>query len=320
MMTRRRLIIGSAIVAPMMLILAYGCWEARQLQVVETTLAFPTLPAAFDGFRIVFVADLHTDRFGAVEKRLRQVLLDTPADLLVVGGDLKAHEDTPDKAVLTSCEQVFEGLHYPWGKVMVAGNHDTDSFLRRLAARTGIAYLERSSVLLEEDGARLAILGIRTSRPAEGGRGPHEIRESMWVGNMRRRSTPWRLLPDDLARPLTADRVSKGRTFRILLSHSPDAILGARERKVELVLAGDTHGGQVRLPLIGAVHVKSRLSRKYDRGHIVEGDTQMYVTPGIGTLAIPIRILCPPQVEVIVLRRRDHGKAPAREPEWEIGR
>jgi len=313
---RRRVLIGAVMGLCLSLFLGYGCWEAKQLRVVETELTFDTLPAAFDGFRIVFVMDLHTNRYGVVEEKLRQRLLDTPADLLVLGGDLKAHEGASDSIALPICERLFEGLEYPWGKVMVAGNHDTGAFLERLAARCGILYLKRSSLLLEKGGERMAILGIRTSRPAVGGRGPHELHESMWVGNMRRRSVPWQLLPDDAARPLTADRVSKGRTFRIVLSHSPDAMLAAREREVELVLAGDTHGGQVRLPLIGAVYVKSRVSRKYDLGHIVEGDTQMYISPGVGTLAIPIRVLCPPEVSVIVLRRSKHATGSEAEPEW----
>jgi hypothetical protein len=163
--------------------------------------------------------------------------------------------------------------------------------------------LVRESLVLERGGARLAVLGVHTARPLED-RGDHEIDECAWVGKVWRRGEAWPLLPDEPARPWTCDRLAGGETFRILLAHTPDFLPDAKANGIDLVLAGDTHGGQVCLPLVGPLYVKSRLSRRHARGHVVEGGTQMYVNAGIGTQYLPIRILCPPEITVLTLRRR----------------
>lgn len=281
----------------------YGHWEAGQIQVVERELAFDALPPAFDGFRIIHLSCIHTRGYGRVERRLRRLLEGLEADLLVVAGDFKAHVTTPPAPALASVERIFEGLDYPCGRVGVGGNHDWGAFVAELRARGRFDVLIRESLLLEKDGEAIALLGVHTARPL-GGRGDHEIDECAWVGNVRRRSQLWPLLPDAPARPWDCDRLAAGGPFRILLAHTPDFIVDAEANGIDLVLAGDTHGGQIRLPLLGGVYIKTRTSRKYDRGHFVEGGTQMYVNPGIGTQYIPIRFCCPPEITVLTLRRR----------------
>jgi len=294
----------------------YGYWEAGQIRVVRKELFFNRLPAAFDGFRIIHISDLHTRAFGRLERRLRGLLQNIPADLLVVTGDLKAHIATPDSAALDGLDQLFEGIECPWGLVAVPGNHDSPGFYAAMSARGRFTCLLRNSTVLERGGGRIALLGVATQRPNDGTRGEHEIDEASWVGNVARRSAPWRLLPDQRARPLTCDRINGGRAFRILLAHTPDFILDATEEGIDLVLAGDTHGGQIRLPLLGSLFVKSSVSDRYSRGHFAEGATQMYVNPGIGTLYIAIRFLCPPEVTVLTLRRE---RPPAEEADTDRG-
>ena len=108
---RRRLLLVAAILAALAaLFCGYGCWEARQVRLVQTHLTFDNLPPAFDGLRILHVTDLHTRSFGTVERRLRRILSYTPADLLVLTGDLKAHLRTDDELVYASLERTFRGL------------------------------------------------------------------------------------------------------------------------------------------------------------------------------------------------------------------
>ncbi|MGQ9667156.1 MAG: metallophosphoesterase, partial [Anaerolineae bacterium] len=87
----------------------------------------------------------------------------------------------------------------------------------------------------------------------------------------------------------------------LLLAHSPDQVREAEGRGVDLMLAGHTHGGQVRLPLLGAVVTGTRLGPRYAAGLFRWGDTWMYVTRGIGTRGLPIRFLCPPEITLLVL-------------------
>lgn len=99
-------------------------------------------------------------------------------------------------------------------------------------------------------------------------------------------------------------------TPRIVLSHTPDAVEEAARRGIDLVLAGHTHGGQVRLPFVGALTTRSAIGRRYDRGLFTwpaptpgrrEGDTLLYVNAGVGTSILPVRFFDPPVYAVIDL-------------------
>ncbi|MBM4034313.1 MAG: hypothetical protein FJ291_21420 [Planctomycetes bacterium] len=301
---RRLAIAVGAAAALLAAFFAYGYWEAGQLELEELELAFDGLPPAFDGLRVLHLSDIHTNGFGRVERRLRRILEQTPADLLVATGDFKAHESTDDERALACLDRIFEGLSYPWGMAAVVGNHDTLPFFLGLAERGRFTCLLRNSLLLEWQGQRLALLGVATMRPNDGIRGDHEIDEATWPGNVARRAAPLGLLPDDAPGPRTCDAANRGDAFRILLAHVPDFIVSARKAGVDLVLAGDNHGGQVRLPFGTSLLIKSRVARRYVSGHFVEDGTQMFVSRGIGTLYLPIRFRARPEVTLLRLRRR----------------
>jgi predicted MPP superfamily phosphohydrolase len=89
--------------------------------------------------------------------------------------------------------------------------------------------------------------------------------------------------------------------FRILLSHSPDRFYRAVKWGIDLVLAGHNHGGQIRLPVVGAVFMPSIYSRRFDRGFFRRGRTLMYASDGVAGKQ-PVRYGCPPEVTRFVLR------------------
>ncbi len=89
--------------------------------------------------------------------------------------------------------------------------------------------------------------------------------------------------------------------FTVLLSHTPDYVLTAQKCKVDLVLAGHTHGGQACLPVIGPVVCNIKIGRKYMQGLHKFKNTSLYVTRGIGTVFLPLRLFCPPEITVINL-------------------
>ncbi len=89
--------------------------------------------------------------------------------------------------------------------------------------------------------------------------------------------------------------------FKVLLAHSPDMARPAADLGIDLVLAGHTHGGQVRLPLVGALYSQTFLGRRYAAGLFSFGTTKLYVNRGIGNAFVPFRFLCPPEVTVIHL-------------------
>jgi len=93
--------------------------------------------------------------------------------------------------------------------------------------------------------------------------------------------------------------------FSILLAHTPDMIKWAAPAGVDLQLSGHTHGGQVRLPIIGAPIVRSALGRKYAAGLFHFGATTLYVNRGIGTVMLPLRVFCRPEITVFTLKSAD---------------
>jgi len=97
-------------------------------------------------------------------------------------------------------------------------------------------------------------------------------------------------------------------TPRIVLAHSPDAVMEASVRGIEVVIAGHTHGGQVRLPFVGALITRDNLGPYYDYGRFefaapnARGLTTLFINGGVGTSVLPIRFWCPPRWAVIELR------------------
>jgi predicted MPP superfamily phosphohydrolase len=96
-------------------------------------------------------------------------------------------------------------------------------------------------------------------------------------------------------------------TPRLVLSHTPDVVLEASQRGIEVVLAGHTHGGQVRLPFVGALTTRSALGPYYDYGRFdfaapnQRGVTTLYINAGVGTSLLPVRFFCPPRFAVVDL-------------------
>jgi predicted MPP superfamily phosphohydrolase len=98
-------------------------------------------------------------------------------------------------------------------------------------------------------------------------------------------------------------------TPRVVLSHTPDVVIEASRRGLEAVLAGHTHGGQVRLPFMGALTTRDTLGPYYDFGRFAfpapnaRGTTPLYINPGVGTSVLPVRFWCPPRFAVVELGR-----------------
>jgi predicted MPP superfamily phosphohydrolase len=99
-------------------------------------------------------------------------------------------------------------------------------------------------------------------------------------------------------------------TFRLCLSHTPDNIVWARRHKIDLMLCGHVHGGQIRLPLIGSIFCPSRYSRRYDCGTFFRAPTLMHVSRGLAGQH-PLRYRCRPEVTRIVLTRKAPGRVGA---------
>ena len=166
-------------------------------------------------------------------------------------------------------------LRAPHGVFAVMGNHDhweSAPLLREALAANGIAEWWNAGRWIERGGERTWFCGV----------------DDMWEGR------------PDLDRALLGVGAED---CAVLLAHNPDFAERFRDPRVRLMLSGHTHGGQVRLPGIGALIIPSIYGRKYEMGLVKGPVCPVYVTRGVGVIFPPVRFRCPPEVALIRLRR-----------------
>jgi hypothetical protein len=246
---------------------AYGLSYARHhLQVVRATLPVSGLPPTLDGLRIGLITDLHHSQMVPLEdvRRAAAMMTAEEPDLIVLGGD---YITAGDLNYVAPCAEGLARLTAPAGVYAVLGNHDDDREMPAALAASGFTVLKDARTTISARGERIELAGIR-----------------FWT------------------RPRDVARVLKGAAGPvILLSHDPRRLTEAAEMGVGLVLSGHTHGGQVNLPLLGPI-----AARKFPivAGVGQQGKTSIFVSRGVGTVYVPYRFNCPPDVSVITLAHR----------------
>jgi len=257
---------------------AYGIWSAYRLpDVTRRTLWFADLPAGLDGLRILHLSDVHAGihmRRHQMEALVAQANALRP-DLILQTGDMI----DIDPAYVPDYVAAFRDLRAPLGVVTCLGNHDHYTGVHEVVngvREAGQVLVRDSTHIVERGGAALALVGIDD---------PED----------------WRFDdPQEREIEVAAHHAPPG-AFRILLAHRPGAFDGAAPRGIPLTLSGHIHGGQIYLPVIG--WSAGRLITKYVMGHFVQGNSQLYVSRGIGVVGVPIRIFVPPEVALLELRR-----------------
>jgi len=225
------------------------------------------LPKALDGLRVVHLSDLH---YGPIVnprhlERAIEAANDLKPDLIALTGDYISH----DRSYAAPCAELVGRLRARYGVFAVLGNHDhwTDaSLIADLFRAEGI------TVLLNE-GMRIDLKG-----------------ESFWLAGVNDTMVGLEDLPLALAGSGDAE-------MKLLLAHNPIILRRAARAGVDLVLSGHTHGGQVTLRPEKTRSGRPR--RRLLRGLGRRGNTQIYVTRGLGTVVLPIRYGCPPEVSVL---------------------
>ncbi len=253
-------------------------WGNCSLQTTETALVSPALPPAFDGLRIVELADLHGRVFGRGSRRLLAAVRRAEPDLICIDGDL--FDERTDLAMLPP---LLRGLCAIAPVYYVTGNHEW-----RVPGLRGIlAQMRACGVTVLQDDWRVlrrgedALIVAGTDDPC----GPAE------------RKTPAELIADIRAEAGEA-------AFLLLLTHRNDQLPQWSALGVQAVLAGHCHGGVVRLPFVGGLFgTDRRLFPAWDAGLYRQGETALYVSRGLGYTNVHFRLFNRPEVAVIVLRR-----------------
>jgi uncharacterized protein len=251
----------------------------HEIDIVHRPITLSQLPDAFAGLRIAQISDFHFEEFTEaffLERVVRNVNALAP-DLVVLTGDFVSRGPLPRHIAIKMgyrCAELLSRLTCPL-RYAILGNHDcmvnsravTDALVTH-----DIPVLANRCVPLERDGQRIWLAGIE------------DVLEQR---------------PD-----LEAALPAGGKPDRepvILLAHEPDFADVAVMHQVPLVLSGHTHGGQVRIPLLPPIHLPE-MGTHYVEGLFRLGEhTQLYVNRGIGTVGVPFRLRCPPEITVITL-------------------
>lgn len=266
---------------------AYACFAApRRLAVTRLEVASPELPDGFDGKRIAQFSDTHLGYFHSLRRfeRLIEEIKALEADIVVFTGDLFDGRAKPegDSAVVP----LLARLKAPLGKFAVYGNHD---FGRDKITRTSGAFLSAGGfTVLVNDTRRIALPDGQA------------ITISGLDDYVRGRPNP---------RACMSALTEQG--FHLLLCHEPDPVRNHLAYPIDLQLSGHSHGGQVALPVIGAI-IRTPKGRKYLRGMYrlrhqpaLPGRSYLlYVNRGIGMTRLPFRFGSVPELTVITLRRQ----------------
>jgi predicted MPP superfamily phosphohydrolase len=248
-------------------------WEPRRLVVREVPLELAGWPREMSGLRVALLTDLHVGGPFNGLPRLREVVRRTnerhPDLILLLGDYMKGHILGQ---VVTPQEMAPEmgQLEAPLGVFAVLGNHD-HWFNGRRVARA----LQNAGITVLEDQAR------RVSFRGAG----------FWIGGI---SDFWEGRPDFRG---TLKQVTDDAPV-ILMTHNPD-LFPKTPARVSLLLAGHTHGGQVRFPFLGALVVPSIYGNRYLAGHVEERGQHLFVATGIGMSYLPVRFGVPPEVTIL---------------------
>ncbi|HEY4581934.1 MAG TPA: metallophosphoesterase [Lysobacter sp.] len=284
---RRRLVRAFvAWLAVALVVLLYGMvWEPRRLVERDYVLSPPHWPAACDGLRLDHVTDVHTGSPGNGLDNLDRIvarLVASDSDAVVLTGDyvilsvlggryVTAERVAPRVRRLTARKPVFA----------VLGNHDwwkNGHEVRRALESAGVVVLEDQARRVRLRGCDMWMVGIGDLWTA-----PHDVRRAF--------ST------------LT------GEAPAVVLTHNP-ALWPKVPPRASLVLAGHTHGGQISLPGVGQPARWGRPENRYIRGIYAENGRLLFVSPGIGTSILPLRLGVPPEISRLTLRARPVSATP----------
>lgn len=260
--------------------------EPSWIEIVEVEVGLPGLPPAMDSLTIAQLSDLHLGRHTSARDVGRAVEMTNAlgADLVVVTGDY-VYESAAHSAL---CAQELAALQAPYGTFAVLGNHDVWTDAEQVAANlsaAGIRVLRNEARPLHIQGAALWLVGIGDT--------------GLLAGSFGGFRALWQPAADALARLLGEIPADEA---RVLLVHNPDFTEMLPEGRVDLALCGHTHGGQVRLPLVGAPIVPSCFGQKYAAGLVAGPRTTVYVNRGIGVIAPPVRFNCRPEITLLRLK------------------
>jgi predicted MPP superfamily phosphohydrolase len=254
--------------------------EPNRPRIVRQEIALRRWPSRLEGFTIALLSDFHYDPYFSVHPLRSAIAMvnGLRPDLIALTGDFVSMPWSGDPADAASaaepCAQLLRQMRAPHGLWAVLGNHDVFTDPDRVSTSlhsAGVQVLSNQSVPIDRDGARFWLSGV----------------DDVLGGTADLDATLHDLPADEAA---------------VLLAHEPDYADTVARYSVDLQLSGHSHGGQVRVPFVRPLFLPE-LARKYVWGLYQIGGLALYTNPGLGTVNLPVRMNCPPEITLLTLRR-----------------
>lgn len=265
--------------------------ERHWIDVVHRRIRIAGLPEAFDGWRIAQLSDIHLDEFTEpylLREAIHHINYLQP-DMVLLTGDFVSAEVLSKKMTIGAaweCASILTEITCP-RRYAILGNHDVMAGADEVADALNthdLPVLRNAFVPIEAGNGRMWLAGV----------------EDPLLG----RPNPDRAIPAAIR--------NQAHEPVVLMCHAPDfadaLVMDPVGRSIDLMLSGHTHGGQVRLPFVGALHLPP-MGRKYVEGWFPLGSMQLYVNRGIGSVGVPFRFDCRPEITCFTLRA-DRGEPP----------
>jgi hypothetical protein len=284
---RKTIIAGLSFLIFTIVFVAWMLIEPFMLKTEHIIVKDEDVPSSFEGFKIVFISDIHHRKLSsvdAIEKVVERSNRQDP-DIVILGGDYTESRSDADeqKKYMEEVFSVLDNLTAKYGVYVVSGNHDhtrygverglsgkTNWNVTEQAEKVGFTVIDNDSEWISIGDERIKIGGV----------------DDMWFGEQDIEATVADTTVDD---------------FVILVSHNPDMVEELETEKVDLMLSGHTHAGQVTFFGLWAPYIPSDYGNRYRYGLYETDKTQLYVTSGTGTNALPVRFFAQPEVAVITL-------------------
>lgn len=247
----------------------YAIDEANSLSLERIRVSLPRLPKKMDGFKIIHLSDIHHSPFTSFDHIARTVKIANrlKPDMFVLTGDYVSHE----AAFIRPVAELMGELKAEFGAYACLGNHDhwtdPESVTRE--------FVDAGINMLVNEGRRV---DVGTS--------------SFWLAGVDDHMVGKTDLPAAL-------KGSYPDEFKLLLAHNPIIFRKAVRSGIDLTLSGHTHGGQVRVRDSAKRLIRRR---KLSNGLHQRKGSQIYITRGIGTVVLPVRYQCPPEISLLELR------------------
>ena len=249
-----------------------GLRNAKNIKLRKATFDFPSLPSEFDGYRIVFISDLHIDCIHSLHKIIEEQVSKLKYDICVLGGDYRFRSRGNPLIAIEKLKQLLPILTKRSPVYGILGNHDQYEIAEFLD-ENNVCMLINDNFRIKKKVECIYLVGID---------------DGHYFGAAD--------LPE-------AEKGIPEKEFKILLSHSPEFYKEAESKGYSLYLAGHTHGGQICLPGGIPIIKEAPVSNNFISGKWSFNALKGYTSKGVGSSMVPVRFFCPPEIVLITLKK-----------------